>query len=31
MRTYEKIETVFKRDTEGTKKLIPLECAMLRF
>lgn len=23
MRTYEKIETVFKRDTEGTKKLIP--------
>lgn len=25
MRTYEKIETVFKRDTEGTKKLIPNE------
>ena len=23
MRTYEKIETVFKRDAEGTKKLIP--------
>lgn len=25
MRTYEKIETVFKRDAEGTKKLIPNE------
>ena len=25
MRTYEKIETIFKRDIEGTKKLIPNE------